>query len=236
MSVAIEWLETSSGRSLLREESDQVLAALESVFGDHLVQIGRWGSQDLFLQHGRTRFKSLLSWKAGDRPDAVVCPDALGISSDCVDAVLLPHVLETAADPIAVLREVDRVLRPEGHIIVLGFNPVSWWGLRHRLSRPGFPPGIQRHIPVRRLSDWLRLLNFRISHSAGYYRVAPISPPPSRQPVSAFQAWRNWRAFMAGYILVACKELFTLTLVRPDVRRRASLVGGLVNPTTRNAA
>jgi hypothetical protein len=66
--------------------------------------------------------------------------------------------------------------------------------------------------------------------------VAQAGRSPSGQQQTVIQKWRNWKAFNPGYILVACKELFTLTLVRPSLRRRTSLVGGLVNPTTRNVA
>lgn len=236
MSAESNWLDSSSGRGLLQEESDQVERALESVFGDYLVQIGSWGPQDLFLKHSRTRHKALLGWNQADSPDALVCADSLGVASDSVDAVLLPHVLETVSDPIAILREVDRILRPEGHIVVLGFNPVSWWGLRHRISRNGYPPETKRHIPERRMSDWLRLLNCTISYTSRYCPVAQAGRSPAWQQQAVIQKWRNWKVFNPGYILVACKELFTLTLVRPGPRRRASLVGGLVNPTTRNVA
>lgn len=236
MSVENDWLDSSHGRGLLQEESDQVKRALESIFGDYLVQIGSWGPQDLFLEHSRTRHKVLLSWKQADFPDALVCADSLGLASDSVDAVLLPHVLEAVLDPIGILREVDRVLRPEGHIVVLGFSSASWWGLRHSISRNGYPPGIKRHIPERRLSDWLRLLNFRISYTAQYYPVAQAGRSHAGQQEPMIQKWWNWKAMNPGYILVACKELFTLTLVRPRWRRRTRLVGGLVNPTIRNVA
>ena len=232
MTANIEWLESAAGLGLLQEESQQVRAALESVFGDYLVQLGLWGNQVSFLQYARTRRKILLSSRSEDSPDALVSTDRLAVASDSIDAVLLPHVLETAPDPIAVLREVDRIMRPEGHIIILGFNPVSWWGLRHRLSRSGFPQGINRYIPERRLSDWLRLLNFRISYASHYYSIAPIV----QSETLSSRDWRNWRVFKGGYILVACKELFTFTSIRSGRRRRTRLVGGLVNPTTRNAA
>ena len=231
MSVESDWLDSPNGLRLLQEESGQVKRALENIFGDYLVQVGAWGPQDLFLEHARTRHKVLLSWKQADSPDVLVCADLLGLASDSVDAVLLPHVLEAVLDPIGILREVDRVLRPEGHMVVLGFSPASWWGLRHSISRSGYPPGISRHIPEHRLSDWLRLLNFRISYTARYYPAAEAG-----QQESAIQKWWNWKVINPGYILVAYKELFTLTLVRPRGRRRKRLVGELVNPTIGHVA
>ena len=162
--------------------------------------------------------------------------DLLGLASDSVDAVLLPHVLEAVLDPIEILREVDRVLRPEGHMVILGFSPASLWGLRHSISRSGYPPGISRHIPERRLSDWLRLVHFRISYTARYCPAAESVQSLVGQQEPAIQKWWNWKAINPGYILVACKELFTLTRVMPRRRRRTRLVGELVNPTTGHVA
>ncbi len=168
------WLNTLTGRDLLREEVRQVRRALENVFGDQLVQIGGWGEPGLFRRLARTRRAAVVTETPVPGADLVARPDSLAIASDCVDAVLLPHTLELASDPHAVLREVDRILRPDGSLVVLGFNPWGWWGLRHAISRRGFPPGSQRVISDGRLHDWLRLLDFKVYGSAFYYFVPPI--------------------------------------------------------------
>jgi hypothetical protein len=49
--------------------------------------------------------------------------------------VVLPHALELARDPHHALREVERVLVPEGRVVISGFNPASLWGLRQRAGR-----------------------------------------------------------------------------------------------------
>ena len=71
---------------------------------------------------------------------------------------------------------VHRVLRPDGKLIVLGFNPASWWGFRHTFSRSGFPAGVKRQIPTRRLRDWLQLLNLRIDRVSGCFARKPAVP------------------------------------------------------------
>ena len=48
--------------------------------------------------------------------------------------------------------------------------------------------------------------------------------------------FRRWHPLASCYLLVARKEVITLTRIRPAVRRRTQLVGGLVNPSTRNVA
>ncbi len=56
---------------------------------------------------------------------------------DSIDLVFLPHTLEFSADPHQVLRETERVLIPEGRVIILGFNPLSSLGLWRLFRRRG---------------------------------------------------------------------------------------------------
>ena len=136
------WWESPLGRALLAAESELLSEALEDVFGWDLLQVGAWGNARELLAGSRTRRKSVIAAVAAPaRADIIGRPSLLPVISDCADAALLPHTLEFAADPYAVLREVDRVLAGEGQLLVLGFRPWSLWGMRARWSRSGFPPG-----------------------------------------------------------------------------------------------
>lgn len=278
MNSGTKWLTSGTGRDLLREEAQQVAAALDSVFGDQLIQLGVWGGAGQFRRFARTRRMAVAAAAPVAGVDLVTEPDDLAIASDSVDAVLLPHVLENAEDPHAILREVDRVLRPDGQVIALGFNPVGWWGLRHLVARRPFPPGARHLISQHRLCDWLKLLSFQVSQAGFYFYAAPVlrrRPKfgPGRSAVTdagppvdgaapathrheaglagslrrsahglrarlrvAMRRVRRQQVFAACYIVVARKEVFVMTPIRPLARRRARLVGGLVNPTTRTAA
>jgi SAM-dependent methyltransferase len=245
------WLETGTGKVLLREESRQVAGAFENIFGDQFLQIGAWGDPAMFRQFARTRRYAVVASRPGPGVDFVSAPEDLAVATDSIDAVFLPHILESTDDPHAVLREVDRVLRPDGHVVVAGFNAWGWWGVRHYLSGRRFPAGVQRLVSEYRLRDWLHLLDYFVEPP----RFHCLTPPVLRRTSSADageagvgappgpDAWRDlpprsrrWSPFASCYLLVARKEVFTVTPVRPAFRRRPQLVGSLVNPTTRNAA
>ena len=249
------WLETGTGTNLLREESRQIAGAFENIFGDQFLQIGAWGDPVLFRRYARTRRYAVVAAKRGPGVDFVSVPEDLAVATDSIDAVFLPHVLETTEDPHAVLREVDRILRPDGHVVVAGFNPWGWWGVRHYLSRRRFPTGGQRMVSEYRLRDWLHLLDYHVEPPRFHHVAAPLyrqpqTPEmPSEVPVEmpAREAdldggqlpaarFRGWHPLASCYLLVARKEVFTVTRIRPVFRRRTQLVGGLVNPTTRNVA
>ena len=52
-----------------------------------------------------------------------------------LDLLVLPHTLELSVDPHMALREVERVLVPEGRVVIAGLNPLSLWGLRQMRVR-----------------------------------------------------------------------------------------------------
>ena len=70
--------------------------------------------------------------------------DALPFPDHSLDLVVLPHALELSRDPHLTLREVERVLVPEGRVMILGFNPASLWGLRQRFGRARRAVGLAR--------------------------------------------------------------------------------------------
>jgi SAM-dependent methyltransferase len=224
--LPVDWLKTQTGQNLLQQEQFVLASALERVFGDQLLQIGSWGPAGLLLEGVRTQFAAVVgrNQEVGVR----MVPERLAIATDSVDALLLPHTLEFSPDPHAVLREVHRVLRPDGKLLVIGFNPLSWWGLRHRLSPRGYPPGVLSQLSRRRLTDWLRLLNISINSVTACY-----SSPDAG---NAARLLRRTGWFASAYVLVATKQTLPMTIIRPRARRRPNLVRGLVTPTTRTVA
>jgi SAM-dependent methyltransferase len=227
--VQSDWFSTPAGQNLLTQERVLAGGVLERVFGEHILQIGSWGPADQFLATVRTQSCALLSEQPFNAADAIAAAERLPVATDSVDALLLPHTLEMSREPHAVLREVDRVLRPDGRLIVIGFNPMSWWGLRNMLDSQGYPPGMLRHVSRHRLSDWLRLLDMRIDGVIGSYATAP------RGRMTRF--FHRWHWFASVYLLMATKESMPMTVVRPRLRQaRPQLVNTLVNPTTRNVS
>jgi hypothetical protein len=125
------WWSASLGSALLAAESELLGEALEDVFGWELLQIGAWGTARELLAGSRTRRQTTVATPGFPYgADILGRPSQLPVSSDSVEAVILPHTLEFASDPYAIVREVDRVLVGEGQLLVLGFRPWSLWGMR----------------------------------------------------------------------------------------------------------
>ena len=152
--------------------------------------------------------------------------DALPFDSNSLDLVVLPHALELARDPHLALREVERVLMPEGRVVVVGFNPTSLWGLRQQLGRwrrrlwPAsrrelFLPSAGEFLRYRRLRDWLRLLSFEVEDGRfGCYRM-PVASLKWLTRVAWMEGIgeRWWPVFGAVYFVVAVKRVRGMRLV-----------------------
>ena len=228
------WLDTPLGQRCLQAEQRLVRQALEQAFGEQFLQIGLWGEEDSFTCFARTQRTTLLDWRP--LPAAQVLSDthALAIATGSVDAVLLPHTLELAPLPHALLREVDRILRADGRVVVLSFNPNGLWGLRQVASSRGYPPGHRRPMLESRLGDWLKLLSFDIDQRRRYCHTLPFERV-RRFATFPREDWASrWMPLLGGgYMLSAQKRVHPMTPIKPLWRRRRlNVVGGLVNPTT----
>lgn len=151
--------------------------------------------------------------------------DRLPFASESIDLIILPHAFEFAEDPHMILREVDRVLIPEGQVIISGFNPASLWGLRQsigKLTGAYFLPSYAEFIGLPRLRDWLKLLNFEINRGHfGCYR------PPCRTQhwLKRFsfmeKAGNRWWPFLGGvYLIQAIKRVHGIHLIDPAFKKR----------------
>jgi SAM-dependent methyltransferase len=147
-----------------------------------------------------------------------VCCDELPFASDSLDLVLLPHVLEFAESPHQIIREVERVLMPEGSLIISGFNPYSLWGLHRVLGRKQGYPWSGKFIALTRMKDWLALLGFEVVGG----KFAAYAPPfRQRKLLDRFsfmeRAGDRWWAISGGvYFLHAVKRVRGMHLIKPN--------------------
>ncbi len=217
-----DWFATPPGCYLLAWERAQLDQAVADIFGFHALQLGLPELDGLAANRMPHR------WLATDAParGATIMTDysALPFPANSLDLVLLPHTLELARDPHTTLREVERVLVPEGRVVIFGMNPVSLWGFRQYRAYLYRRLGVGRQflpheefIGYWRLRDWLRLLGFEVEVGRfGCYKPALSSERWLRR--FDWMDWagaRWWPIFGAVYFLVAVKRVHGVTLLSP---------------------
>jgi SAM-dependent methyltransferase len=261
-----EWFQTPPGQYLLGWEQTQFDLAVADLFGYNALQLGLPELHALQVNRMPHRWLALpeallptqvVAWAPGGSPgsgaghgaDGAAPPTmkvslitdaaALPFAAASLDLVVLPHTLELSADPHQVLREVERVLVPEGRVVISGFNPGSLWGLRQGRARLGermgvsvlgasnlFLPDAGDFIGPWRLRDWLRLLSFELeSDRYGCYRPAMKTDKWLQRTAWMDRAGaRWWPIFGAVYFVVAVKRVRGMRLLGPawKPRRAAS--------------
>lgn len=234
------WYQSPLGQALALAEQAVLEEQLPTLFGYHLLTVDPPYPQEA-LRSSRISHQAALSRLACD--GASLCDlggdgEALPVRSDSVDAILLPHSLEVTQDPHQVLREVDRCLVPEGHVVILGFNPLGWWGawgLAVRRRRP--IPWRLRFIAMNRVKDWLSLLGFDTLYTAHLFHRPPLQSVSSLQRLAFLDNLGRLQTLLlaGGYCLVARKRVATLTPIRPRWRPRRGLLGaGVIEPSNRS--
>lgn len=236
------WYSSSLGKRLAKSEKQILDKYLPDLFGYYLLQCGcpeikaekvagKW------LKSSRVSSLYCLDYFTNQGVSLQGCLAQLPMKSDILDVVILPHVLEYSSEPHQVLREAERVLIAEGHVVILGFNPWSSWNIfRQFLFWTKQAPWNARFLTASRVMDWLALLGFDVVQRQGYFYKLPIQNDHINKKLNFLEkiGQRFWPNFGAGYVLVARKRVETLTPIRQRWRSKRQAVTSGLETTNRN--
>ena len=238
-----EWFCESPGSFLHDQEKRVVESLLPSIFGYFALQIGQFNRRGEQLDGWRVKHRFILDLSPAEngRISRIKAdPLQLPVATDSVDAILLPHTLDFSPDPHQLLREAERVLIPDGRLLVVGFNPLSLWGLRRMLARKRKRtiPWCGRFLSGKRLQDWLSLLGFDVELCETLMFRPPIRNQLLMQRLEFVESMgARWCPLLGGsYVIQAVKRESTLTPIRPRWKSAANMLAGeAVRPTTRSS-
>jgi SAM-dependent methyltransferase len=215
-----EWFQTPLGAAMLDTEQLVLDTVLADIFGFHAVQVGV-PSLPLLRASRMTHHITLASVNPAN---VLALPQEMPIATQSVDLVLLAHVLEFSEDPHAILREVDRILVPEGRLIITGFNPRSLWGLRRSLPWSSNEcPWDGHFISLPRVKDWLSLLDLEVNAGRLWGYGLPVQSPAWRARFAFLEKMgdRWWGIGGGVYMLEAIKRVAGMRLVQRLSRKQA---------------
>lgn len=208
----IHWFETPLGAYLVEREQAYFDGVVADIFGFNAAQLGL--PERDFLRASRIPLRTTLGL-AG--PVGVRAPMTdLPFATQSLDLLVLPHVLEFNGAPHRILREAERVLMPEGHLLISAFNPWSLWGLRRKLAPRAVPPWSGRFISLPRLKDWLELLGFEVAGGRFCCFVPPFGRWLERARFMDAAGDRWWAMAGGVYLLDSVKRVQGMRVIRPN--------------------
>jgi SAM-dependent methyltransferase len=223
------WFDNPAGQYLLEREREMANRMLEQVFGYHLLQLGVTRQDRLALDS--TLNHTIVAAESGPGDAGLLTrADSLPFANDSIDVAVLHHSMDFAGDPHQLLREVQRVVAAQGHIIIIGFNPWSLFGIGTALRRlhPGNFWRGAAHMNVVRLRDWLHLLGSETRAVEYTYTTPPVGRGRLHRWLAGcdrFCTRHNWP--LGGvYVLHAQKQVVPLTPLR--LRWNAGVGGRLI--------
>jgi SAM-dependent methyltransferase len=215
-----DWFQTPLGAYLLVQERSWLDQVTPDIFGYHAIQLGL-PEFDL-LRESRIVHCVTVSPEGAAQPNHVQAQfHELPFDAQSVDLCVMPHVLEFSENPHEVLREIDRVLRPEGRVLVLGFNPWSLFGTRKMWAAKGFPWKGQ-FVSLVRIKDWLQLLGLEPASGqlACYIPPCETEKWQRRFGFMELSGDRWWGVAGGVYMLEAIKRVQGMRLIAPAWRDR----------------
>ena len=229
-----DWLTSPQGRYVLDWESARLDAVVADIFGFNAVQVGLPAID--FLRCNRMPWRKRCHSGPAAGVSVQACPWELPFAGASIDLLVLPHVLEFSAHPHQVLREVERVLVPEGSVVITGFNPYSLWGIRRKVACAESFPWTGQYLSLPRLKDWLTLLSLETQAGAfGCYAPAVSERKWLERWAFMDKAGDRWWPIAGGvYMVQAIKRVRGMRLIMPNWRDRKAAAKGLSAAVQRN--
>jgi len=229
-----DWFNTPLGYAVLESEKSLVEPVLLRTFGYHILQVG-CSEEHSLIDASPIGHKIIFSpsYHEGGRY-TVADIEALPLETDSIDVALIHHALDFTQDSHRLLREVSRVLRPGGKLLIIGFNPFSSWGLWRFFKRKKSIPWQGRFIARRRVSDWLKLLELHQDGVEFGLHFMPVRFQRLLKFSSRLEQLGNrFNSPMGGaYFILCTNEVVPITPIMPKwrpLRARASAIPAAEN-------
>ena len=234
------WLTQCLGARVLEAEREHLPSLLTDCYGKHALLIGV-PKQSALLKFSAIHHQVLVSPLVNKNNSIRAIEgefDELPIGSASIDLVLLPHTLEYIPNPRQVLSEACRVVKPEGYIIIFGFNPYSLWGIKKYLTKQQATPWTGDFISAGNIKKWLELADFKMVKRHKMLFRPPIQHHKGLYQKMKFMEWlgsKCWEPWGGVYMLMAQAKHVPFTPIRLHWEQNFSSVKAtFTKPSMRN--
>ncbi|UZE97882.1 class I SAM-dependent methyltransferase [Alkalimarinus alittae] len=221
------WFQSSLGRVLLSDQRRKIDGVIGRMFGYHQLEMlvshrfpmGNSSS----LGH---KIVTVPEWQS-DMPEntLVAEPHELGLCHDSIDLAILHHTLDYTVSPHQALREASRVVKSSGHLLIIGFNPMSMWGVRKLVSRKKAAPWNGRFTSGHRVEDWLKLLDFEITSADHHFLRPPVQNYRLLERFAFADKFDNGKFPMGAYYMILAKKQVGCSISAKPKWKETNVIG-----------
>ncbi len=234
------WFNSPLGKRVFIAEEEEMQEILPNMFGYHILQYG-YSAESNYLSSSRIKDKTILfldETEINCELNAIyTSAEDLPVATDSIDVIVLPHILEFSNDAHKLLREMDRALIGDGRVVIIGINPISFWGIWHLfLCWWGEMPWSGRLISISKIKDWLSLLDFEVEKTKSFFFSPPLRNEKFLKKLVPLERLGRycWPILGGIYIVVAKKRVVPLNPIKMQWTSKRNLINsGAVEPTAR---
>lgn len=214
------WLRSCSAERLFSLQTAWLQELLVQFSGDHLMFQGLDPETDLLSSSPMKHiFRMALPWQEGITTNAWMTSTDWPLPDQCIDMVVMQHSLDFTRRPHQMIREAARTLAPGGYIVIIGFNPWSWWGGAQKMMPFSTNmPWVANSVSMKRLTDWLLLLDFTIQSKNTLGHLWPITLLPERVSHRIDSVLAGVLGMGNCYTVIAQKRIAGVTNIQHDRR------------------
>ncbi len=214
------WSQTNLGKYIIDLESEQINQEINKLPGVNILQLGAIrGTSWLNLNRRCSTYVLDLPERCDNCCAIFGKFESLPLQPESMDIVILRHTLEATKKPQEVLHEAERILSPDGYIVISGFNPYSLFGIM-RLSEKYSVSGAWegRSISIGRIKDWFAVLGLDLTVDKQVRFNHKIVKKEYGNRFEFLGDLANFSlSFKSGvYVLMARKRTIPLTLQRAN--------------------
>lgn len=237
-----QWLSQKLGRLVIQAERAILGSLLTGTYGKHAILIGVPAQEEL-LKLFDFPCRSLLAPSYSQLQELRVIESSfheLPIASGSIDLVVLPHALELVDNPRQLLAEACRIVKPEGHLIICGFNPFSLWGLKKIFRQQESIFSALHFLKMRLVKEWLNLSDFELVKETTTFYRPPLQNQQILKKLQFLEQLGSQCHLPVGgvYILMAKAKVIPLTPIRLRWKQTLAKVAvptTIPGPTARNS-
>lgn len=210
------WLKTRSAQRMLALQSAWLQHKLDRFHGEHFMFQGLDPDVNfLSVSPIKHKFRVSLPWQEGIVTDAWMTSSDWPLPDQSLDLVVMQHSLDFTRRPHEMIREAARTIAPSGYLVIIGFNPWSWWGGAQKMMPFSTDmPWVANAVSMKRLQDWLLLLEFTVQSTETLGHLWPITLFPERVSHRVDSVFAELLGMGNLYMIIAQKTVLGMTSSR----------------------